>query len=370
MRVGLPRMHKEKGERRDFLPPLVDFLDRVGATEIVLEEGYGSGMDIPIDRYLAASSRARTGSWDDCLACDVVVVVRYPGDDVARRLKRGTVLVSMLHYPTRPDRVTLLRELGIRGVAMDQVTDDLGKRLVEDLVAVGWNGVRAAFRELARTHPRFEDPGRSAICALVIGSGAVGSHAIRACTRYGDPAVRERLAKAGVDGVEVTVVDYDLTSDEAYMRDRFGRTDLLIDATQRPDPTKVIVPNAWLASLPPHAVILDLAVDPYDFSHTPPHVKGIEGVPEGNLDRFVFPPDDPAWDALPAAVRRENRRVALSCYSWPGVEPRQCMEVYGGQIEPVLRCVVGKGIDKLDPQRGTYYDRAVARADIARWRPK
>ena len=29
---------------------------------------------------------------------------------------------------------------------------------------------------------------------------------------------------------------------------------------------------------------LDLSVDPYDFSTTPPEVKGIEGIPEGNFD--------------------------------------------------------------------------------------
>ena len=27
-------------------------------------------------------------------------------------------------------------------------------------------------------------------------------------------------------------------------------------------------------------------------------VKGIEGVPEGNLDKYVFPPNDPAYEAL------------------------------------------------------------------------
>jgi hypothetical protein len=33
-------MHKEAGERRDFLPELVGRLHRFGAREIVLEDGY------------------------------------------------------------------------------------------------------------------------------------------------------------------------------------------------------------------------------------------------------------------------------------------------------------------------------------------
>ena len=42
-------MHKERGERRDFLPDLIGHLDRLGAGEIVLEAGYGLGVGVPMD---------------------------------------------------------------------------------------------------------------------------------------------------------------------------------------------------------------------------------------------------------------------------------------------------------------------------------
>ena len=48
--------------------------------------------------------------------------------------------------------------------------------------------------------------------------------------------------------------------------------------------------RTWLAALPADGVILDLACDPYDLDVDPPVVKGIEGVPHGSLDRYVFPP--------------------------------------------------------------------------------
>ena len=41
--IGFPRMRKEPGERRDFLPPLLGKLIHHGA-EIVVERGIGSGM--------------------------------------------------------------------------------------------------------------------------------------------------------------------------------------------------------------------------------------------------------------------------------------------------------------------------------------
>ena len=102
---------------------------------------------------------------------------------------------------------------------------------------------------------------------------------MRAATRYGDPGLREELAAKDVPGVEVTVVDFDLTRHEDYLLSRLEATDLLIDATQRLDPTRPVVPNPWIAALPEDAVILDLAVDPYDFRVDPPRTKGIEGTP-------------------------------------------------------------------------------------------
>jgi alanine dehydrogenase len=365
--IGLPRMHKEAGERRDFLPPLLEFLDRVGAGDIVIEDGYGSGMDLGVDAYLERSARARVGTFEECLEQDVVVVLRWPAQETIRALKRGAILVSMLHLPTRPERADLLVKLGIRGVSLDGITDDLGNRLVQNVEAVGWNGVREAFREIQKIHPRFGHPSRRPLRVTCLGAGAVGAHAIRAATRYGDPKLREEMAAARVPGVEVTVVDFDLTWHENYMLTRLEQTDLLIDATQRADPTRVIVPNSWVAALPQDAVILDLSVDPYDFSVDPPQVKGIEGLPEGNLDQYVFRTDDPAYDRLPAGVHKKNRRLALACYSWPGLQPRECMEVYGGQIEPVMRIIIERPIDGWNAETGTYYERAVTRAEVSRW---
>ena len=94
--------------------------------------------------------------------------------------------------------------------------------------------------------------------------------------------------------MEVTTVGRNLTGRDVYMKERFGLTDVLVDATQRHDPSRPIVPNAWLACLPEHAVVCDLVVDPYLLHETPPTVRGVEGIPQGDLDRWAFAPDDPA----------------------------------------------------------------------------
>ena len=365
--LGLPRMHKEAGERRDFLPDVVMAADRAGAAAIVLEHGYGDGMGVPAEAYLAASPLARFATHDEVMSSDVVAVIRCPDEPALRAMRPGSLLVTMLHYATRPRRTRLVAELGLRAVSLDGVVDDLGRRQVEYLEAVGWNGVRLAFREIARVHPHFAHPSRRPLRVTCLGAGAVGAHAVRAATRYGDHDLRAELAANDVPGVEVTVADFDLTSHEDYLLGRLELTDLLIDATQRLDPTRPVVRNPWIAALPADAVLLDLAVDPYDFSIDPPRTKGIEGVPHGDLDRYVFTVDDAAWSELDGRVDTRERRLALSCYAWPGLEPLDCMRVYGRQIEPVLGVVLRVPVDRLDVDSTDPQERAVARAELGRW---
>jgi alanine dehydrogenase len=363
--LGLPRMRHETGERRDFLPSLVDWLDRAGAGEIVLEHGYGSGMGLTDAEYRAASDRVRFASRAECFDADVVLVLRCPGDEDLSRLRPGSVFVSMVHRATRPERAARLAERGVHPVGLDAIVDERGRRTVENLEMVAWNGVREAFRQIRARHPHFDHPSRRPLHVTCLGSGAVGGQAVHAATRYGDRRLRETLVASNVPGVEVTVVDFDLTWHEDYMLGRLETTDLLIDASARMDASLPIVRNAWLAALPGDAVLLDLAADPYALDATPPVTKGIEGIPHGNLDEWIFPVDHPAWDALDARIDTTNRRLALSCYSWPGLDPEASMRSYGAQLEPVLRVILEKPPQAWELDGPDHEERAVARADAA-----
>lgn len=367
MFIGLPRTHKEASEVRDFLPDFVGYLSHHDVDGVVIEEGYGSGMGFRIDNYLRTSPKVIVGTYEDCLAQDVVIVLRALDEDALRKVRRGAVLLAMFHYTTNPHRNHILLDLGLHAVSLDSIVDDRGRRLVENIGMVGWNGMEAAFRELARSYRGFEDPRRPPIQVKILGSGAVAGAALFAAARYGDQDLHSRMVARGMKGVEVTVVDYDLTNDETYMRLRLAMTDVLIDATRRPDPSKTIIPNAWLDALPAHAVICDLAADPYDFSPTPPITKAIEGIPHGTLEHYIFPIDDPAYEELAEIVETSNRRVALSCYSWPGVHPRDSMELYGGQIEPLIEVVLAKRPEDWDITSDNHLERSVARAEVTRW---
>ena len=72
-------------------------------------------------------------------------------------------------------------------------------------------------------------------------------------------------------------MDYDLTNHPAITQQILKYTDILIDATQRSDPTMPVIQNEWIGLMRPHAVLLDLSVDPYDCDTELRSVKGIEG---------------------------------------------------------------------------------------------
>jgi alanine dehydrogenase len=360
-------MRKEPGERRDFLPPLLDKLIRhVG--EIVVERGIGSGMGYRDADYTGVDRRILLGTHEDAYQQDVVVVLRCPNDDELGLIRPGTALVSMLHFPTRPERVAGLCRQGVDAIAMDCVVDDRGARLVEDSRSVAWNGLEAAFDVLERTYPRFRDRDRPPIGVTVMGAGGIGRHAVEAATKYGKAERAADLLCIGVPGVEVVTIGRNLTGDVRYMEERLRLTDVLVDATLRTDPSVALIPNEWIELLPEHAVICDCVVDPYQLRTHPPTVRGIEGIPQGSLDGYVFLPDDPAWErTVPEGVPRDHRRCVVSCYSWPGVHPEASMRLYGAQLAPLLETLLERGGASRLRQDGPFHERALARAHIDRW---
>jgi alanine dehydrogenase len=200
-----------------------------------------------------------------------------------------------------------------------------------------------------------------------LGAGAVGKHVVQAAVSYGNPDLRERLASNRVPGVQVTVADYDLTSFKDIMRDILTHCDILIDATQRPDSSKPVIPNSWLSWLPEHAIITDLAVDPYTLDADPPVVRGIEGIPQGNLDKLIFEWNDPDWEkTVPPSVPSKHRRTVVSCYSWPGTHPEECMLYYAQQLKPLMAVLFDKGYDRLSPD-SDFFERALYRGTLKAW---
>lgn len=365
--LGLPRMHKEAGERRDFLPDLVKQVADLGV-EVFVEKGIGSGMGYSEADYTRVSPRVHVVDHLEAYRQDVVLVLRCPELEEFEKLKKGATLITMIHFPTRPNRIRRLSELGLEAISLDSIADDEGKRLVENMRAVGWNGVEAAFAALETTYPQMLEESRAPIRVTVMGAGLVGKHAVEAATKYGNREKASNYDRRGLAGVEVSVVGRNLTGRWRYMRERFLQTDVLVDASQRSDPSQPLIPNEWLGWLPQHAVVCDLVVDPYVLNVDPRTVRSLEGIPRGDLDQYIFKPDDPKWDlTVPQVVPSTNRRTVASCYSWPGVHAEDCMKLYGRQLSPLLATLFGRGGTPNIRARGDFFERALWRASLRAW---
>jgi alanine dehydrogenase len=366
--IGLPLMHLEYGEKRSFLPDFVHTLEKCGA-DVYLEHGYGTGMELEDSAYSVAAPSVTFVSNREAYQQDIVLVLRCPSDDNLRNLRPESCLISMLHYSTQPERVRFLQSLGVNSISLDSIKNDSGQRLIENFHAVAWNGLEAAFQVLQDTYPGpgFFSPDRQAIQITLLGAGALGAHTVKAAVHYGSIPLHERLARENVPGVIVTAVDYDITNHAKIMRELLSRTDILVDASARVDTTRAIIPNEWLAYLPDHTVILDLCVDPYQQNKDNNYTKGIEGIPQGNLDQYIFAPDDPIYENIPDFVRTKHRRDVVSCYSWPGIHPRECMQVYGQQLHPIMRILLSRGgLCGINPN-GRFFERAIGRALLSNW---
>jgi alanine dehydrogenase len=361
--IGFPRMKKEAGEKRVFLPEFIQFLTGLGA-RVFLEEGYGSRSGFSLDDYQRADLDVNLCAREEAFRQDYVMVLRSPNKEEMRLLKPGSCIISMLHYPTRPKRVQLLKDIGVKAISLDSIVNDNRVRLVEDMRAVAWNGLEVAFDILEKSWPNLERGDGRPIHVLVIGTGMVGKHAVDAATKLGNILRNNDHISMSGSGSLAVVVGRNITSNSSIMEGLFRQADILVDAAQRRDPSRPVVPNEWIDWLPEHAIITDLSVDPYTLDVEPPVVRGIEGIPQGNLNQYIFAPDDSEWEkTVPPSIPSANRRTTVSCYSWPGIHPEASMLHYGQQLQPLMKVLLEKGYGNLSPE-GDYFERALYRATL------
>lgn len=354
-------MHKEKNEKRDFLPNLfADLADY--NVELILEDDYGKKLGYTQQDYLSVNSKISFAPHDDVYKCDIVTVLRAPDEDEIMLMKPDSILISMLHYETRETRNKLLRERNIYCYSMDAFTDDDNNRILVNYRGTSKAGSKVAFEELKKRMPNFLDRNRKPINVSIIGLGSVASFCAKAFEDLSDEEFINNHPE--VPGLIVRMLPRTITKSYDTMKSILIDTDILVDASKRPDPTKFIVPNDLLKYLPQHAIILDLTADPYNTNITPIQVKGIEGIPTGTLDKYVIDVDDPIYENVPKSLNSSNRRLVVSCNAWPGVDAKDCMRIYGRQILPLLQILLEKDHKKLSINSKNFYERALVRASL------
>lgn len=338
-RIGLVHGEHEPGEKRDWLPSLAKGLTDQG-WQVYANCDLGVGLELNPKNYEKAG--AQIADKKTISKLPVQLLLRYPGDEYINNLTTETLVIAMLHWETRPDRVDNFLKRKINGIALDMIKDDSGKRLVENLQLVAENGLNSALEAIRKYYPEKLSNGEP-IRTTIIGSGNIGTHTTRVVTHWENPAL-------------ATIIGRNVTSNSQVLEGVLEQTDILVDATDRKGLTSSIISNHQLGLTPNHCVVVDLCDDP--------HPKAIAGIPQGNLDNFIIGIDDPLWEEVPPEHSHDIRRVVISCYSWPGVTPEKSMEIYGTQLLPLLGLLREKGYDRLSLESENPNERALFRGTL------
>lgn len=351
--LGFPRMHFEVGEKRDFTPDMFKRLSRHKNTIVILEHGYGSKLGFTEEDYIRAGRNITFGDLEAAMSASLVTVIRTPRMNELSLLKKGSILFSMLHYPTHRNRNELLLNSGIRCLSMDSLTDDFGTRYIQDFSGTARNALYRSY-ELWKTLGNNNDV--ELVNITIIGTGGMGRVSANEAVHY---AGSEMPFKPSV---LVRMVGRNTTSNVPLIKSVLSVTDILVDTTLRYDTAQIIISNDWIGLMPEHSVITDITADDYDLAVSPVQVKAIEGIPTGNLDQTLFMPDDKAWDSLPEQVSSTCRRPVISCYSWPGADPIGCLSKYENQMLPFIDLIIENFDVKPDTHSHNPFERAMARA--------
>ncbi|MCB5224469.1 MAG: hypothetical protein WCY21_01060 [Candidatus Cloacimonadaceae bacterium] len=341
--IGFLSMRFEEEEKRDFRPGFFANL-RDLPNPIILDESYGKKLGYSRQDYLKLNPNLNFCDRKCVLESDIVISVRTPVDDELKYMKKGAALFSMLHFVTHERRNNLLKDMGVTMYAMDSVVDDFGHRMIQDFPGTVKSALSSGFSLLNINELKDE-------CnVLIIGTGELAKLAVDYAVKLSPvPAI-------------VTSVGKSITQNKLKMRELLTNCDLLIDASKRIETHKYIIDNDMLGVLPNHAVIVDISADDYDISVSPIQVKGVEGIPTGNLRQYLFMPNDSVYERIPSTVNTQYRRKVASCYSWPGVDYHACLDRYEQQISPFVHELVRLNTQAPKKESRNYLERALFRS--------
>jgi len=360
--IGLPSINNAKGDKRAFLPSFIKKLKNYDV-DVFLEKGYGAGMGFSESDYIVDNERVKFVNRDEVFGKDLVIVLKAPGISDIKKMKRKSGLISMLHYETREELTNILRKNEINSFSMDSITDDKGKRMVVTYEKTAEGGVFSTIDEMERRRDDFYSPDRGPYNVVVLGMGNLGIAAGKSFFSYLNKKVIENSSEENVSECIVSYIEKDSISNKDEFKKIFNNTDVLVDATKRQDFSEYIITNELIEYLKKDSIILDLTADPYDTSKSPIQVKAIEGIPTGDLNKYIFEIDEKEYDDIPAIVNTKHRRTVISCSGWPGIFPESTMEIYEDELVPFLEVLMNNGME-VSIDSGNIYERALYRSTV------
>ncbi|HWF00646.1 MAG TPA: Re/Si-specific NAD(P)(+) transhydrogenase subunit alpha [Caulobacteraceae bacterium] len=259
--------------------------------EVNVERGAGHAAAFPDADYEAAG--ARLGSADEVLGgADLLLKVRPPEPDEARKLKAGAVVVGLLDPHRRRDLLDALAAQGASAFAMEFVPRITRAQVMDALSSqanlAGYRAVIEAAEIYGRAMPMMMTAAGSIAPAkvFVLGAGVAGLQAIATARRLGAvvtatdvrPAAKEQVESLGAKFIAVqdeefraaeTAAGYAKPMSEAYqaqqaalVSEHIRKQDIVITTALIPGrPAPKLVSAEQVASMKAGSVVIDLAVE-------------------------------------------------------------------------------------------------------------
>jgi NAD(P) transhydrogenase subunit alpha len=256
--------------------------------DVVVGRGAGAASGHPDERYTEIGAKlAGDEAWG---TADVVLKVRAPSPDEARKAREGAILVALIVPSACPEVVRLLAERGITCFAMDLVPRITRAQSMDALssqaTVAGYKAVLVGASQLARMCPLLMTAAGTVTPARVVvfGAGVAGLQAIATAKRLGCQveatdirlAAREQVLSLGARFIDVPGAE-DMEGAGGYAKEatpeflarqreevakRVAEADLVITTAQVPGrKAPMLVSADMVRTMKKGAVLVDLAVE-------------------------------------------------------------------------------------------------------------
>ena len=91
--------------------------------KVYLEKGYGKQLNYIFEDYQQGSPQIFSCSRQKAFKQDIVLILRSPILKEYDLLGKNSVFMTMIHFPTRPKRITTLKKNNVKTISLDSIAD-------------------------------------------------------------------------------------------------------------------------------------------------------------------------------------------------------------------------------------------------------
>jgi H+-translocating NAD(P) transhydrogenase subunit alpha len=224
MTLGIPAETKKGESLVAASPKTVAQLVALGY-QVIVQKGAGLKATFSDEEYAAAGAKVADAkaAW----GADIVTAVNAPGSTELSKMRKGSVLISIMNAPSSPDFIADLAKRGITGMALDSVPR-ISRSQSMDVLSTMSNvsGYRAVIEAAENYGGMFTGQMTAAgktppANVFVIGAGVAGLSALGTATSLGAevrafdvrPEVGEQIESMGATFVQAEAAQQEVSSD-------------------------------------------------------------------------------------------------------------------------------------------------------------